>query len=68
MFRWFTAVVWRNSGPNVAWLRFRSVSRRCDAAPRPGAPSTFVMNNLTLSVQTGGAIGAGPYAAAKGAL
>src|SRR5262249_6871033 len=27
-----------------------------------------IVNNLTLSVQTGGAGGAGPYAAAKGAL
>src|SRR5262249_60959198 len=27
-----------------------------------------VVNNLTLSVQTGGAAGTGPYAAAKGAL
>ncbi|MBV8073029.1 MAG: SDR family oxidoreductase, partial [Acidobacteriaceae bacterium] len=27
-----------------------------------------IINNLTLSVQTGGANGAGPYAAAKGAL
>src|SRR5207253_4837681 len=27
-----------------------------------------VINNLTLSLQTGGANGAGPYAAAKGAL
>jgi 3-oxoacyl-[acyl-carrier protein] reductase len=43
------------------------VTRRAVPALRASG-SGSVINNLTLSVQTGGANGAGPYAAAKGAL
>jgi 3-oxoacyl-[acyl-carrier protein] reductase len=43
------------------------VTRRAIPALRAGGRGS-VINNLTLSVQTGGANGAGPYAAAKGAL
>ncbi len=43
------------------------VSRRAIPALRAGGHGSII-NNLTLSVQTGGANGAGPYAAAKGAL
>jgi NAD(P)-dependent dehydrogenase (short-subunit alcohol dehydrogenase family) len=38
------------------------------SAQKPRAPPLPGINNLTLSVQTGGANGAGPYAAAKGTL
>lgn len=43
------------------------VSRRAIPALRASGHGSII-NNLTLSVQTGGANGAGPYAAAKGAL
>jgi 3-oxoacyl-[acyl-carrier protein] reductase len=43
------------------------VTRRAVPALRASGHGS-VINNLTLSVQTGGANGAGPYAAAKGAL
>lgn len=43
------------------------VTRRAIPQLRAGGKGSIV-NNLTLSVQTGGANGAGPYAAAKGAL
>ena len=43
------------------------VTRRAVPALRASGRGS-VVNNLTLSVQTGGAHGAGPYAAAKGAL
>jgi 3-oxoacyl-[acyl-carrier protein] reductase len=43
------------------------VTRRAILALRASGHGC-VINNLTLSVQTGGANGAGPYAAAKGAL
>jgi len=43
------------------------VTRRAIPALRAGGKGS-VVNNLSLSVQTGGANGAGPYAAAKGAL
>jgi 3-oxoacyl-[acyl-carrier protein] reductase len=43
------------------------VTRRAIPALRASGRGS-VINNLTLSVQTGGANGAGPYAAAKGAL
>jgi 3-oxoacyl-[acyl-carrier protein] reductase len=43
------------------------VSRRAIPALRASGHGSII-NNLTLSVQTGGAHGAGPYAAAKGAL
>ena len=43
------------------------VTRRAIPALRASGNGS-VVNNLTLSVQTGGANGAGPYAAAKGAL
>jgi 3-oxoacyl-[acyl-carrier protein] reductase len=43
------------------------VTRQAIPALRAGGHGS-VINNLTLSVQTGGAGGAGPYAAAKGAL
>ncbi len=43
------------------------VTRRAIPALRSSGHGS-VINNLTLSVQTGGANGAGPYAAAKGAL
>jgi 3-oxoacyl-[acyl-carrier protein] reductase len=43
------------------------VTRRAIPALRASGHGSII-NNLTLSVQTGGANGAGPYAAAKGAL
>src|SRR5262249_2838693 len=43
------------------------VTRRAIPALRASGHGSII-NNLTLSVQTGGAGGAGPYAAAKGAL
>lgn len=43
------------------------VSRRAIPALRASGHGSII-NNLSLSVQTGGANGAGPYAAAKGAL
>jgi 3-oxoacyl-[acyl-carrier protein] reductase len=43
------------------------VTRRAIPALRASGRGS-VINNLTLSIQTGGANGAGPYAAAKGAL
>jgi 3-oxoacyl-[acyl-carrier protein] reductase len=43
------------------------VTRRAIPHLRAGGRASII-NNLTLSVQTGGAGGAGPYAAAKGAL
>jgi 3-oxoacyl-[acyl-carrier protein] reductase len=43
------------------------VTRQAIPHLRAGGHGSIV-NNLTLSVQTGGAGGAGPYAAAKGAL
>jgi 3-oxoacyl-[acyl-carrier protein] reductase len=43
------------------------VTRRAIPALRTSGHGSII-NNLTLSVQTGGAGGAGPYAAAKGAL
>jgi 3-oxoacyl-[acyl-carrier protein] reductase len=43
------------------------VTRRAVPALRASGHGSIV-NNLTLSIQTGGANGAGPYAAAKGAL
>jgi 3-oxoacyl-[acyl-carrier protein] reductase len=43
------------------------VTRRAIPALRASGRGS-VVNNLTLSIQTGGANGAGPYAAAKGAL
>jgi 3-oxoacyl-[acyl-carrier protein] reductase len=43
------------------------VSRRAIPALRASGRGSII-NNLSLSVQTGGANGAGPYAAAKGAL
>ena len=43
------------------------VTRRAIPALRTSGHGSII-NNLTLSVQTGGANGAGPYAAAKGAL
>jgi len=43
------------------------VTRRAIPALRASGHGS-VINNLTLSIQTGGANGAGPYAAAKGAL
>lgn len=43
------------------------VTRRAIPALRASGKGSIV-NNLTLSIQTGGAGGAGPYAAAKGAL
>jgi 3-oxoacyl-[acyl-carrier protein] reductase len=43
------------------------VSRRAISALRASGRGSII-NNLTLSVQTGGANGVGPYAAAKGAL
>jgi 3-oxoacyl-[acyl-carrier protein] reductase len=43
------------------------VSRRAIPALRASERGSII-NNLSLSVQTGGANGAGPYAAAKGAL
>jgi 3-oxoacyl-[acyl-carrier protein] reductase len=43
------------------------VTRRAIPALRASGHGSII-NNLTLSIQTGGANGAGPYAAAKGAL
>jgi 3-oxoacyl-[acyl-carrier protein] reductase len=43
------------------------VTRQAIPALRAGQRGSII-NNLSLSVQTGGANGAGPYAAAKGAL
>jgi 3-oxoacyl-[acyl-carrier protein] reductase len=63
------------SYPSELWLEVFAVnvhsafyvSRRAIPALRASGPGSII-NNLTLSVQTGGANGAGPYAAAKGAL
>jgi 3-oxoacyl-[acyl-carrier protein] reductase len=58
--------LWRRAFDlNVTAASF--VTRRAIPALRASGRGS-VINNLTLSVQTGGANGAGPYAAAKGAL
>jgi 3-oxoacyl-[acyl-carrier protein] reductase len=44
------------------------VTRRAIPALRKASGHGSIINNLSLSVQTGGSGGAGPYAAAKGAL